>query len=501
MQQMNDQTLGVLVIVVFGVLWVGIGLWVARRVRRSEHFIVAGRDVGVALGAATILATWVTGNTILAAPESGYTYGVLGVIGYGIGAGVAIVAFAPLAKRIRILMPHGRTVGDFFRLRYDSKNYGLFLVMLIVWDLGWLLTQAMAAGILLETVFGIDFHVAVVTTVVLVTVYVAIGGMVSVLATDFMQTMLILGLVLVFPVWVYLSAGPADVYEGMRNLAPDQLNLANSAGLVFMVALALLAIGEVFMDNAFWQRAFALRPNIVGRAFTFAGAGWIFVPLATGSLAWVALGTGMEVPGGPSSVGPAVVAEYAGRLGSTIFLVVLWAALASTMAALLNAVASLLMNDIFNNFVRKAASDRLLLLSGRMSTVVVAVIVVALAWPRPLTLLTLLILLGSINAAYIPPIVMGLFFHRTNKEGAFWGAVLGAVAGLFVFGSGGFKLLYFTWEIYPLPEWLGGALRGPIIAFAISSAVTIVATLLRPQPFDFRELIRWRRAVETEDVS
>src|SRR5690625_4563225 len=189
---MSEQAQGIAIIVIFGGLWVAVGLRVARRIRGTDDYVVAGRNVGVALGSATILATWVTGNTILAAPESGYTFGVLGVLGYAVGGGIAVLAFAPLARRLRALLPSGRTVGDFFRLRFDRKNYGLFLVMLIISDLGWLLTQGLAPGIILESVFGIDFHVGVIATVAIVTIYVTVGGMVSVLSTDFMQTMLIM---------------------------------------------------------------------------------------------------------------------------------------------------------------------------------------------------------------------------------------------------------------------------------------------------------------------
>ena len=69
---MSDQTLGIIVVVALGAVWMAIGLWVARRMRAADDYVVAGRNVGIALGSATILATWVTGNTVLASPESGY---------------------------------------------------------------------------------------------------------------------------------------------------------------------------------------------------------------------------------------------------------------------------------------------------------------------------------------------------------------------------------------------------------------------------------------------
>ena len=490
---MSEQLQGIVIIAVFGALWVSVGLRVARKMKGTDDYLVGGRNVGVALGSATILATWVTGNTILAAPESGYTFGVLGVLGYAVGGGLAVLAFAPLARRLRKLLPAGRTVGDFFRLRYGRKNYGLFLAMLIIWDLGWLLTQGMGAGIILESVFGIDFHVGVIVTVAIVTIYSTVGGMVSVLSTDFMQTMLIMVVVFVFPAWIYLAANPSTVYSGMDKLAVDKLSLSSPSGLVFLAVIPLIYTGEVFMDNTFWQRAFALRPSVITRTFTFAGIGWVFVPVATGTLAWVAVGTGMKLPGGPSSVSAEVVRHYAGQFGSALFLVLIWAALASTMSALLNAVAGIFMNDVYNNFIHREASDRDLLRVGRVLTVVGAVLTVVLAWPKPLTLLTLLILLGVINAAYIPPIVMGLYFHKTNPAGAFWGVVVGTVVGLFIFGNGGFDLLWFTWHIADIPSWLGGQLQGSVVSFAISAVATVGATWLRPKPFDFASMVRWRR--------
>lgn len=490
---MNEAMVGVALIVVLGALWIYVGVRSSRRVTSTDDYLVGGRNVGVALGAATILATWVTGNTILAAPESGYTYGVLGVLGYAVGGSVAVMAFAPLAARLHAILPAGRTVGDFFRLRYDNKNYGLFLVMLILWDLGWLLTQGMAAGIILESVFGLPFHVGVILTIAIVVTYVTVGGMISVLSTDFMQTMLIMAMVFLFPAWVYLSVGPKHVYDGIASMAPDKLGLGDVNGLLFLCIIPLIYMGEVFMDNTFWQRAFMLRRGIIKKTFTLAGLGWIFVPVATGTLAWVAVGTGMDLPGGPSSVAPEVVAEYAGGLGSVLFLALIWAALASTTSALLNGVSGIVMNDIFHNFVKPHATDREVLRVGRITTVVLAVVTVIAAWPRPLTLLTLLILLGVINTAYLTPVVLGAWSRKVNPTGVFWSVVVGCFVGLLVFGGGSLNLLWFQIPILDLPDWLSGELQGSVVSFGIVTVGVLVSSALWPKPFDFATMRDWSR--------
>src|SRR5690625_6777873 len=45
----------------------------------------------------------------------------------------------------------------------------------------------------------------------------------------------------------------------------------------------------------------------------------------------------------------------------------------------------------------------------------------------------------------------GLYFRTTNATGVFWGVVVGTVVGLFIFGNGGFDLLWFTWHIVDIP--------------------------------------------------
>jgi Na+/proline symporter len=484
--------IGIGIVLLLGFIWIYVGVRVSKRVNQTEDYLVGGRNVGVALGSATILATWVTGNTILASPQSGFTYGILGPLGYGVGGGIGVVAFGFLALRLRRILPYGRTVGDFFRLRYDKKNYWLFFVCLIVWDLGWLLTQGMAAGIILESIFGVPYKIGVILTIGIVTTYVVIGGMVSVLSTDFMQTLLIMVMVCVFPPLIYLLAGPQHIYNGILNFSPKSMNILDPSSVLFFFAIGVTYIGEIFMDNTFWQRAFALRPDILKRTFAFAGVGWIFVPIAMGTLAFVAIGDNLKLSSGPSSVAPDVVAHYAGHVGSALFLAVLWAALASTMAALFNGVAALVMNDIYNNLINKNATDRRVLFIGRLSTVVLAVITVATTLSRPSTLLSLLIWLGVVNAAYIIPIVLGAYFQKVSRTGTFISIIVAIFCGYLVYGGGALDLLFFKIPMFNFPDWLSGSIKAVVLSFIISMVGTILSSLTVKSKYDFNNMINWK---------
>jgi urea-proton symporter len=83
--------------------------------------MLAGRNVGLALGTATAVATWVTSNTTMLAPQFALQMGIWGMLAYST-ASIGLFLFAPMARRIRELMPEGYTSAEFVRLRYGHAT-------------------------------------------------------------------------------------------------------------------------------------------------------------------------------------------------------------------------------------------------------------------------------------------------------------------------------------------------------------------------------------------
>ena len=52
-----------IIIAAFSLLWVFIGWWLGRKADSLDGYMLAGRNVGLALASATAMATWVTSNT------------------------------------------------------------------------------------------------------------------------------------------------------------------------------------------------------------------------------------------------------------------------------------------------------------------------------------------------------------------------------------------------------------------------------------------------------
>ena len=219
-----------MLVVLFSVLWIALGIWWGRQGKGdADDFMLAGRNIGLALSTATLMASWVTGNTTLLAPEFGYRNGLWGMFSYAL-AGLGLILFAPLALRIKDLMPSARTSGDFIRLRYGRAAWWVFMVITAIYTLGFLITQAMGAGILLEALSGFDYRLGMVVVIGVSTIYTLFGGMRAVVGTDFIQSLLIMVLLLVVAALAYMRFPSSDVHQALIASHPQRLNLLLASG-------------------------------------------------------------------------------------------------------------------------------------------------------------------------------------------------------------------------------------------------------------------------------
>ena len=279
------------------------------------------------------------------APEFGYRNGLWGMFSYAL-AGLGLILFAPLALRIKDLMPSARTSGDFIRLRYGRAAWWVFMVITAIYTLGFLITQAMGAGILLEALSGFDYRLGMVVVIGVSTIYTLFGGMRAVVGTDFIQSLLIMVLLLVVAALAYMRFPSSDVHQALIASHPQRLNLLLPAGLLIAWNSALFSMGEVFHSNIWWSRVFASRRTVVFRSFVLGGLGWMTIPIVTGSIGLLALASKLEVPQ-VNMVFPVMTAQLLGAGGAALVFIVVFASLTSTLDSLLASTADLLAEDVF----------------------------------------------------------------------------------------------------------------------------------------------------------
>lgn len=447
----------------FILLWLANGYYWSRHVKTEDDFALAGRNVGFALGTGTVIATWVTANTILTAPEMAYRNGIYGIIGYSL-VGLSVVFFAPLAKRIKDLMPNGVTSGEFFKLRYGKGTWLIYFVLSFAYLFAFLVTQSMGAGLVLDSIFGIPYQVGMVTITLVCVVYTMMGGLRSVIAMDFINTILILAcLVIVVPISL-TKVGIADIYTGVMANSPERMEVLRPLGLVYVFSAPVFALGEIFHSNLWWLRAHAMRSKSVRKSWLAGGFIWMFVPMVAGTVGMIQLYSG-SAPEHMNMIFPQMAVQVLGGLGAFMVTVVILASISSTLDSLLAGTSSFLAEDVYRSYVNPKAVDRQINRVQRVIILGLGVAAILLAWFQIGTMGQILYFSGAFVCSMIWPIVYGLYDKTASTAAANYSMIIGTTVGILA-------------NIYISP------FAGPTVA-AITSFV-IFTSMSKAKPGDFQ---------------
>lgn len=464
---------GIVLLVVFGGLWIALGAWWGRKAKSSEGFMLAGRNVGLALGTATAMATWITSNTTMMAPVFALKQGVWGLLAYST-ASFGLFLFAPMAMRIHKLLPRGFTSGDFFRLRFGNVAWGIFLVISVVYSMAWLVTMAIAGGELVNALSGISYVTGLTVIMAVCIGYTLFGGLFAVIGTDFIQSVIILVGIVVIGVAVLTKT---SVPEMAANLRADQPGL-----IAFFMPVALLAVfnnmffgfGEVFHNNVWWSRVFAMRRSVAPKAFFLAGLLWFPIPIAAGFIALSAGTLGINVVNenmtGPLVASRIMGADGGGTVAGVVIFVVLFCSLASSIDSLLAATSDLLTRDGFEKLLRRgrAVSEGVRRNVGKYAIVGTGLLGWLLALPRwPIQ--HALFLSGPLVASVIWPVIAGLYWRKVNRNLVIAAMLLGSGTGLYAY----FEIGWFT---------------ASLISVFVSMILTVAGRFVKPESFEWKGL-------------
>ena len=468
-----DSQTGWVILALFSIFWIALGWFWGRKAKQLDEFMLAGRNVGLSLATATAMATWVTSNTTMAAPQLTLQLGVWGMIGYSLGS-MGLILFAPLAKRIRQLMPKAYTSGDFVRMRYGNFTWRVFLAISLFYGFGWLISMGMAGGVLINALTGIPYEIGMTVIVSICVIYTLLGGLRAVIGTDYIQTILILVGIVTLAWFAITEVGFERIHTSVLEQRPELLNLLFPAAIMFLFNNLLFGVGEIFHSNVWWSRAFAFRKGVGMPAYTIAGIMWLPIPIVAGFIALATPALNLNVPAA-DMVGPMVAAKLMGVGGAILVFIVVFSALASSLDSLLAATSDLITQDIYRGHFRPNASNEELRVAAKVIILTLGVFTWLLCLPRVTTLAELLYFTGAFVASTIWPIVAGLYWKRANAIGAALAMILGTATGLYS---------YFTIGFYV----------AALIGAAISMLIVILSSTFWPQDYN------WDKLGETQTV-
>jgi len=456
--------IGWLILAGFSVLWIFLGWYWGRKATELEDYMLAGRRIGLALGVATAMATWVTSNTTMTAPQLTLQLGIWGMLGYSLGS-VGLMLFAPLTRRIKQLLPFGYTSGDFMRLRYGNGAWRVFLLISLVYAVGWLISLGMAGGVLINALTGIDYRYGMTVIVSICVLYTLLGGLRAVIGTDFIQSLLIIVGVVALAVLTVNKVGFGRMHDTILEQRPELLDLLMPASIMFLFNNLLFGVGEIFHSNVWWSRAFAFRKDVGFKAYMIAGIFWVPIPIVAGFIALAAPSLNLNIPAA-DMVGPMVAANLLGLTGAILVFIVVFAALASSLDSLLAATGDLILTDIYKGHIKQDASEEHLQRMAKAVILILGLLTWVLCLPRIATLASLLQFLGAFVASTIWPIIAGLFWKRATGRGAMAAMLGGTITGLIAYVEVGFYV-------------------AALVSAAVSMTITLVSVKLSREEFDW----------------
>lgn len=452
---------------------IAIGLLAATRVHNTRDFVVAGRSLPLYVVTATVFATWFGSETVLGISSTFLKEGLRGIVSDPFGSSMCLVLvglfFAAKLYRMDFL-----TIGDYYRMRYDSAAEILTSLCIVVSYLGWLSAQIVVIGLVFSVVTGnaVSMDQGIVIGAAVVLIYTLWGGMYSVAWTNFVQMVVILlGLFYI----AYLIAGKAG---GVATVVAH----ADAAGkfefwpkleardvLAFIGAWVTLMFGSIPQQDVFQRvtssrtERIAVAGSVLGGVFYFLFA---FVPI------FLAYSASLIDPGmvgelmekDHQSILPTLILNHTPLAAQIVFFGALLSAVMSTASGTLLAPSVTFTENILKKLISAPMPDRQFLWTLRGTVAVFAAGVTLFALHSESTIYEMVVGAYKVTlvAAFVP-LVAGLYWTRATRQGALAAILLGLA----------------TWV--PLEIAAPDGLFPPQLAGLFASAAGMIAGSLLPQ--------------------
>ncbi len=434
---MNFHLIDWIILILYLTGTVYLGLRAKKYVENMEGYYVAGRKVRVALGSATLIATEIGVVTFMYFGQLGFLTGyscfVLGFIGFLAYMFIGKTGFIVQGlRRLRVI-----TIPEFYELRYNKSVRWLGGVMLF---LGGVLNMGIFLrfdGIFLTQTIGLgDQARAAVMVIMLVIVvsYTVLGGMFSVVITDFVQFVILTLGMLISTVFILARVSLHTITATVATqLGTQGTNPITNPqfGWTFIIWMLIASVALSALNQPAASKSFASESPEVGRkVFLYTGltlAGRYMIPMMWGVAALAVFGPhASSLEAMPKLLGTTVPTGLLGLMVAGML-----AASMSTYSAYLLAWSTVATRDVIAPLVKSPLSEKQNMTLTRVIATLIGIfmLVFGLFYQIPSTAFQYLAITGAMYAAgAFACVVAGLYWKKANTVGAYYGLALGAVA-------------------------------------------------------------------------
>ena len=397
-----------------------IGVYMYKRVKKSEDFSLARRNLGMTVTLGTLIATQVGANTTLGCGGMSWKHGTV-MIWIGIAYVIGYAIYRSFAVRLR----HANiwTAPEVLEKRYGIGTKRLSSVVLVLAVCAVYGAQLLAMGIVLHIIgepFGVSFMVSILVAGGIIVAYTFVGGLWGVAYTDMIQFFIIFALLgIIMPVVIF---GKIGFNEMKTALDPGMFDFWSGLPFPLILGMLLTYIPAVIIDPTIWQRTMSSRNDTIAK-WSPVGAGF-FMLYITIIVTFLAMAGRVLMP---DIVTKYQTSDYAIPLLITNQLptVVIGLGLTAIMAVCMSTASSALLigavlisKDVIPSFSRKQLTQERELLFSRVTTLLIGVFGILFALTIKGIFFVLMAAYGIFLAGMFFPIIFGLFWGKATALAA-----------------------------------------------------------------------------------
>lgn len=420
---------GIIVLIVYGVLMIGATLLFTKKESDTESFLVSNRKMKTLISAMSIAATWIWAPALLTSAEKAYTNGIVGLFWFLVPNVICLIIFIPFAKRIRSEMPQGITLSGYMKNKYNSNGVkNVYLMQLTGLAIFSTAVQLLAGGKILSAATGLPFWLMTIILAAIAYSYSQFSGLKADVLTDAIQLVFIIVAVIAFAICAFkIDNGIGGLVTGLSGFTGEYGSLFSKKGLEVFLSFGLpTTVGLLsgpFGDQSFWQRAFAIKQDKIGKSFGIGAVLFAIVPLLMGSIGFVAAGMGF-VPDSTGTVNMEYLTHILSGWVAVPFMFMLLSGLLSTVDSNMCSI-SALTTDV----VKKSS-----LKISKVSMILLLIAGIVIANIPGLTVTYLFLFYGTLRATTLLPTIMTLKGVRLTSKGIIAGVLTAFIIGLPIFG-------------------------------------------------------------------
>ncbi|KAI1635736.1 putative sodium/proline symporter [Biscogniauxia mediterranea] len=486
-------------------------------IQTSEMFMTAKHSVKTGLVSSAVVSSWTIAATLLSSTTEGYLYGVSGPFWYGAGATVQIFLFAVAAIELKRKAPHAHTFLEVVKTRYGSSAHVLLLCYSLFYQIFTSVNLLVGGSTLYAAVTGMSRDAACFLFPIGVVVYTIFGGIKATFITDWVHTVIIYVIMLLFLFVVYVSSDIVGSPTQLYNLLTEAANLhpvaGNEAGSYLTMKsdngayIGLIFIGAGFaaaVDSQLFQKAIAADPAATLPGYMLGGLCWFSIPFVLASTFGLAAAGIEHLPSFPTypnrmsteevTAGlamPFAAVALLGSGGAVGILIMMFMAVTSAMSSETVATAALCTYDIYKSYINpNADSKRLVRVShGVIVLFGVGVACISVGFNHAgLSVNYLITAIGIFVDSAIVPMACTIMWKKQSLAAVLIAPVVSSCAAIAAwlataYTHHGEVTISSTSQNLPLVAGNMMSLCGPVV-------LTPLITYIRPQNFEWEVLKR-----------